>query len=78
MSPTVMMTVGEKLWAPITDSPCSLWRLVTTPSIGATTTVLRTSSLVLASIASCWRMRRFWASTAAVFILRSASACSYC
>src|SRR6185503_2033186 len=71
-----MITVGEKLWAPMTDSPCSRWSEVTTPSMGATTTVLRTSSLVLASMASCCRMRRFWASTAAVFILRSASAWS--
>ena len=73
-----MITVGEKLWAPMTDSPCSFCRLVTTPVMGATTTVLRTSSLVLASIASCWRMRRFCASTAAAFILRSASAWSIC
>jgi hypothetical protein len=33
-SATVMITVGLKLWAPITISPSSLGRLVTTPSIG--------------------------------------------
>ena len=32
-SATVMITVGWKLWAPITTSPSSLARLVTIPSM---------------------------------------------
>ena len=44
-SATVMITVGLKLWAPMTTSPSSLGRLVTTPSMGEITVVLSRSSL---------------------------------
>ena len=64
-SATVMITVGLKLWAPITTSPSSLGRLVTTPSMGEITVVLRRSSRVLSSWAWSWAMRRRCDSTAA-------------
>ena len=48
-SATVMMTVGLKLSAPMTISPASLGRFVTTPSIGAITVVLTRSSRVESS-----------------------------
>jgi hypothetical protein len=72
-SATVMMTVGLKLWAPITTSPCSLGRLVTTPSMGAYTVVFDRSSRLLSSRAWSWATRRRADSTAAAFILISAS-----
>ena len=75
-SATVMITVGLKLWAPITTSPSSLGRLVTTPSMGEITVVLRRSSRVLSSWAWSWAMRRRWDSTAAWRILKSAWAWS--
>ena len=72
-SATVMMTVGEKLWAPMTVSPSSFWRFVTTPSMVETMVVFSRSSRLEASRASCWLIRRFCASTAAAFIFSSAS-----
>ena len=48
-SATVMITVGWKLWAPITTSPSSFGRLVTTPSMGDTTVVFSRSSRLLSS-----------------------------
>ena len=57
-SATVMITVGLKLWAPITTSPSSLGRLVTTPSMGEITVVFSRSSRVLSSWAWSWAMRR--------------------
>ena len=52
-SATVMITVGEKLWAPITTSPSSFWRFVTTPSMGETIVVFSRSSRSVATAAAC-------------------------
>ena len=75
-SATVMMTVGLKLMAPMTISPASLGRLVTTPSIGEITVVFTRSSRVLSSWACSCATRRRADSTWAVFIFHSASAWS--